>query len=287
MTEPKYQPTDDELRIQVYDAAPRMGGSWCLELVCDSYMASQSEAEAEAQRVALAIADRVHGAELAALRAEVASLKEIAERLGGDVLLGPIEVAHEELRGAGLDPARVGEDGAELAALRAEVERLRTAMRAIDDVRNSIIGHQTVNWSAHVYPLVAALQAAGYPGAGYDEARADAVRSVAEAERERCDALNWRAVAEHVTRCDGVADTAEDVIGLLRTLTASIVSRETSTDRDLGVCDECGGDADGPGDAHRVNCDCGDVVCSACCVAHGGESYCPTCAAAKRVEAAR
>lgn len=73
---PKYQPTDDELRIQVYDAAPRMGGSWCLELVCDSCMATQSDAEAEVQRVALAIADRVHGAELAALRAEVAELRD-------------------------------------------------------------------------------------------------------------------------------------------------------------------------------------------------------------------
>ena len=46
----------------------------------------------------------------------------------------------------------------------------------------------------------------------------------------------------------------------------------------LDECDVCGGAADGPGDAHRVHCDCGDVVCSACCQPHGGESYCPTCA---------
>lgn len=45
-----------------------------------------------------------------------------------------------------------------------------------------------------------------------------------------------------------------------------------------GACDECSGPADGPGDAECVNCDCGAVVCSACCESHDGESYCPTCA---------
>lgn len=47
---------------------------------------------------------------------------------------------------------------------------------------------------------------------------------------------------------------------------------------DLGTCEECGGPADGPDDAERVQCDCGTTVCSSCCEAHDGESYCPDCA---------
>lgn len=47
-------------------------------------------------------------------------------------------------------------------------------------------------------------------------------------------------------------------------------------------CDDCGGSANGPGDAHCVNCDCGSVVCSACCEAVDGESYCLDCANEKR-----
>jgi hypothetical protein len=45
------------------------------------------------------------------------------------------------------------------------------ALLAINDIRNSIIALQTVNWSEHVYPLVAALDAAGYEGMEYPEAR--------------------------------------------------------------------------------------------------------------------
>ncbi len=45
------------------------------------YQPTDDEAEAEVQRVALAIADRVHGAELAALRAEVAAAESHAARL--------------------------------------------------------------------------------------------------------------------------------------------------------------------------------------------------------------
>jgi hypothetical protein len=47
-----------------------------------------------------------------------------------------------------------------------------SALRKINDIRDSIIGLQALNWSEHVYPLVAALDAAGYEGMGYPEARA-------------------------------------------------------------------------------------------------------------------
>ncbi|MBR8343038.1 hypothetical protein KDX40_04705 [Burkholderia ambifaria] len=49
---------------------------------------------------------------------------------------------------------------------------LRNALISINGIRNSIIGLHTLNWSEHVYPLVAALDAAGFEGMGYPEARA-------------------------------------------------------------------------------------------------------------------
>jgi hypothetical protein len=47
------------------------------------------------------------------------------------------------------------------------------ALRKINGIRNSIIGLQALNWSEHVYPLVAALDEAGYEGMNYPEARAN------------------------------------------------------------------------------------------------------------------
>jgi hypothetical protein len=50
------------------------------------------------------------------------------------------------------------------------LRELEEAMKNIDDIRNSIIGYQSFNWSAHAYPLVAALEKAGFKGLGYEEA---------------------------------------------------------------------------------------------------------------------
>ena len=61
---------------------------------------------------------------------------------------------------------------AERGELLAANERLMAALQKIDVIRNDIVGRQTVNWSAHIYPLVAALKAAGFPGVGYEQARA-------------------------------------------------------------------------------------------------------------------
>lgn len=57
------------------------------------------------------------------------------------------------------------------ASQKAEIERLREAMEKIDAIRNSIIGYQNVGWSAHIYPLVAALEDAGFHGEGYEKSR--------------------------------------------------------------------------------------------------------------------
>lgn len=48
---------------------------------------------------------------------------------------------------------------------------LEAVLSTINDIRNSIIGFQTVNFSEHVYPLVAALKRAGIEGTGYPQAR--------------------------------------------------------------------------------------------------------------------
>lgn len=52
-----------------------------------------------------------------------------------------------------------------------EIERLRTALTKINDIRNNVIGAQSMGWSSTIYPLVAALEEAGIKGEGYDQAR--------------------------------------------------------------------------------------------------------------------
>jgi hypothetical protein len=49
---------------------------------------------------------------------------------------------------------------------------LDEALDQISNIRDSIIGGQSINWSQHIYPLVAILRAAGYEGRGYDDAKA-------------------------------------------------------------------------------------------------------------------
>ena len=44
------------------------------------------------------------------------------------------------------------------------------ALLRINDIRNSIIGLQNMNWSEHIYSLVAILEEAGIEGMGYDAA---------------------------------------------------------------------------------------------------------------------
>lgn len=59
---------------------------------------------------------------------------------------------------------------AELEHYKARFDALDPAMMKIDAIRNDIVGRQTVSWSAHIYPLVAALEDAGFPGVGCDKA---------------------------------------------------------------------------------------------------------------------
>jgi len=58
-----------------------------------------------------------------------------------------------------------------VAAKDAEIERLKKALGKINAIRNSIVGAQSVNWSEHIYPLVAALSEVGIDGLPYPECK--------------------------------------------------------------------------------------------------------------------
>lgn len=73
--------------------------------------------------------------------------------------------------GARIDIARAIREGS--PAPKNHVQVLETALSKINAIRNSIIGCQTVNWSEHIYPLVAALEEAGIAGDGYPTSRAN------------------------------------------------------------------------------------------------------------------
>jgi len=74
-----------------------------------------------------------------------------------------------------LDDAAIAETLREaadaLSSLVRERDAYQIALNKIDAIRNSIIGFQSVGWSEHIYPLVAALGDAGFPGAGYEASR--------------------------------------------------------------------------------------------------------------------
>lgn len=73
-------------------------------------------------------------------------------------------------------------------ANRAEVERLNAALSKISAIRDSIVGAQRVDWSEHIYPLVAELDAAGFEGAGFEIARENLgtlIEQVGKVEAER------------------------------------------------------------------------------------------------------
>ena len=55
---------------------------------------------------------------------------------------------------------------------------LEKSLSKIDAIRNSIIGYHKISWSAHIYPLVAALGEAGYKGIGYEEAKKQAITQI-------------------------------------------------------------------------------------------------------------
>src|SRR5882672_7069601 len=80
----------------------------------------------------------------------------------------------------------------------AVIDALRDARQSlikIDAIRNSIVGYQNINWSVHIYPLVAALEEVGFHGLGYEEASKLAktqVERIAELEQQLIDSEQIR-----------------------------------------------------------------------------------------------
>jgi len=54
-----------------------------------------------------------------------------------------------------------------------EIIKLRAALSKLNEIRNSIVGVQGFNFSEHAYPMVAALNEAGFEGLPYPEAKAN------------------------------------------------------------------------------------------------------------------
>jgi hypothetical protein len=79
--------------------------------------------------------------------------------------------------------ATIDRERAEWAKEREGLERFRAAIEKINDIRNSIVGLQKLNWSEHIYPLVAALNEAGMVGMEYPEARGHFVSLLERANR--------------------------------------------------------------------------------------------------------
>lgn len=84
-----------------------------------------------------------------------------------------------------------------------ERDEARKALSEIREVMDCVVGTQSVNWSAHVYPIIASLSRAGYDGAGYEEARDMARTLIAERDEARAVA---RTLAE---------STSDDLCGVM------------------------------------------------------------------------
>lgn len=144
---------------------------------------------------------------------------------------------------------------------------LETVIAKVNDIRNSIIGCQTVNWSEHIYPLVAALEEAGVEGAGYPSSRANVgtmlertLAAESEADRLRAITLDLqkhytmatealKPFAEAAGRFDGIPVDAAlpqqcwfTPNSLRATRSNPTIRRSTMASTELFPCPFCGGE---------------------------------------------
>jgi len=106
------------------------------------------------------------------------------------------------------DGAAILKDG-EMVPIDAILTMLN-ALEKINNIRNSIVGLQNVYWSAHVYPLAAALNEAGFQGQEYDVARKEACTLLEQ--RDRLQAVVDK-IAKVASGEDQVAD--DDTEGMI------------------------------------------------------------------------
>lgn len=90
---------------------------------------------------------------------------------------------------------------------------LKTALDKINAIRNSIVGSQSLNWSEHAYPLVAALEEAGIKGQPYPEARANLgtlLEQNASLKTELADLRSWSCETNTHGSCTATIGSLED-----------------------------------------------------------------------------
>lgn len=100
----------------------------------------------------------------------------------------------------------------------ARAEAAEEALAKINVIRNSIVGTQTLNWSEHVYPLVAALNEAGVKGLPYPEAKASVGTLI-----EQRDAL--REALEDLFSCLALIGGSKELVALLGDAACSALDR--------------------------------------------------------------
>lgn len=89
----------------------------------------------------------------------------------------------------------------------AEGNKFHRALDKINEIRNSIIGAQTINWSEHIYPLVAALEEAGIEGMNYPEARKNFGTMLERTNKAEAEVKRLRALLEdEPSKADLAAD---------------------------------------------------------------------------------
>lgn len=90
-------------------------------------------------------------------------------------------------------------DAVALVEARAEVARLTTLGEKVSAIRDSIVAMQTVNWSEHIYPLVAALDEAGFAGAGYPGDRENFGTLLERATKAEAEVARLQKALDHLT----------------------------------------------------------------------------------------
>lgn len=140
-------------------------------------------------------------AEVRELRARIDQGEKVDAAV--DVLQGAtLEVLRTELAQAKADAAGAASALAtsehERLGLADQVERYRTALEKVNAIRNSIVGIQGFNFSEHAYPLVAALDEAGFRGMPYPEARENVGTLIERATKAEAEVERMRPVVEGV-----------------------------------------------------------------------------------------
>jgi len=102
-----------------------------------------------------------------------------------------------------------------LERMTARAEKAEAALTKINGIRNSIVQRQTINWSQHIYPLVAALNDAGVVGDSYDQTREKAKAEI-EAARVEINAGMVAGLAAERARADAAEQMLAEAIIVIR-----------------------------------------------------------------------